>query len=121
MAKEMMHYELRCEVPGHIAIANSTQMEKDGDFVMDEGVFCDWIATASAGETFEYHRGFLICDRSGSNGVYNINEQKRISALARRALIGAELGLLHLFSVRLGDSLYRYLAVRSNITLRPCA
>jgi hypothetical protein len=118
MAKEMMQYELRCEVPGHLPIANPRPIENDGGDAIDEGAFCDWIASASAGETLEYHRGYLICDRSGANGVYNIKDQQRISTLARRAWIGAELGLLHLYSERLGESWYRYLAVRSNTTLR---
>jgi hypothetical protein len=116
MGKELMHYELNCEEPSIKSM--SLTWDVDVGMCLDEGAFCDWIASASSGETIEYHRGFLLCDRSGANGAYDIKDQQRISALARRAWIGAELGLLHLYSERLGEFLYRYVAVRTNTTLR---
>ncbi len=100
------------------AVTNFVSPDVTEGGVVTEGQFCDWIATAVAGEQFQYHRGYLICDRAGSNGAYDSTDRHRINAVARRAWIGAELGLLHLYSVRLGEGNYRYVAVRSDTSLR---
>lgn len=118
MGKEHNHYDLQCDAPTVVPIAQPLPLSKRYQKCSDEEALCDWIALASAGDVIEYHCGYLICDRSGSNGVYGAQDQQRISALARRAWIGAELGLLHLYSERLGECTYRYLAVRSNTALR---
>lgn len=118
MGKEHNHYELQCEALAVVPFAQPFQPTQRHQRCTNEEDFCDWIATATAGDVVEYHCGYLICDRSGSNGVYGAQDQQRISALARRAWIGAELGLLHLYSERLGECTYRYLAVRSSTTLR---
>jgi hypothetical protein len=39
--------------------------------------------------------------------------------VARRAWIACELGLVHLFSQRIDEDRYRYLAVRSASSLKP--
>lgn len=113
-----MHYVLKCEKPILGPMSLDLNFKGNVGLGLDEGEFCDWIATASSGKSIEYHRGFLLSDRSGANGAYSIKDQQRISALARRAWIGAELGLLHLYSERLGEAWYRYVAVRANTTLR---
>jgi hypothetical protein len=117
MKTEFHHYELQCDALSVAQIVRPQLLPTNHQRCTDEESFCDWIASASAGETTEYHCGYLICDRSGSNGVYGAKEQQLISAMARRAWIGAEFGLLHLYSERLGEFMYRYMAVRSNTTL----
>lgn len=84
-----------------------------------EGRFCDWIASAPVGEAILYHEGLLLQDRSESGSQYPARERARIHAVARRAWIACELGLVHLFSQRVAENHYRYLAIRSATTLRP--
>jgi hypothetical protein len=117
MEKELKHYELQCDAHDAVTISRSQLLPENYQRCTDEESFCDWIASATSGEAIEYHCGYLICDRTGSNGIYGAKEQQRISALARRAWIAAEVGLLHLYSERLGECRYRYMAVRSNTTL----
>ena len=86
---------------------------------LTEGTFCDWIAGAQVGHAIQYHEGLLLCDRSEVNSGYPTKERSRIHAVARRAWIACELGLVHLFSQRVESNHYRYLAIRSSTTLRP--
>ena len=82
-----------------------------------ETALCDWIATAAAGESLVYHEGLLIVDRSNSFGALSKTERARVHAVARRAWIASELGLVHLFSKRLAEGRYRYIAVRARTTI----
>jgi hypothetical protein len=86
---------------------------------LTEGDLCDWIATATRGEAIEYHRGFLLMDRSEVGSKLPKRDRARLHDLARRAWIACELGLVHLFSVRLGEHHYQYLAVRSGHRMKP--
>jgi hypothetical protein len=84
-----------------------------------EANLCDWIASASAGNSIQYHEGLLLRDRSEVASEFPVKERARIHAVARRAWIACELGLVHLFSQRVEDDHYRYLAVRSTSSLKP--
>ena len=86
---------------------------------LTEANLCDWIAGAQVGHAILYHEGLLLQDRSESSSRYPPKERARIHAVARRAWIACELGLVHLFSQRVESNHYRYLAIRSSTTLRP--
>ncbi|MDR4125530.1 hypothetical protein [Yanghanlia caeni] len=80
---------------------------------LTEAQFCDWIAEARVGEALQYHEGLLLRDRSETASALNAKERARLHAVARRAWIACELGLVHLFSVKVDEGHYRYLALRS--------
>jgi hypothetical protein len=82
-----------------------------------ETALCDWIATAGAGESLVYHEGLLVVDRSNSFSALSKTERARVHAVAKRAWIASELGLVHLFSKRLAEGRYRYIAVRARTTI----
>ncbi len=84
-----------------------------------EANLCDWIASATVGHAIQYHEGLLLRDRSEVASTFPTKERARIHAVARRAWIACELGLVHLFSQRVDDDHYRYLAIRSNSALKP--
>lgn len=84
-----------------------------------EANLCDWIASALVGHCIQYHDGLLLRDRSETTSELSTKERARIHAVARRAWIACELGLVHLFSQRVGEDHYRYLAMRSSCTLKP--
>lgn len=84
-----------------------------------EANLCDWIASAAAGNAIQYHEGLLLRDRSEVASEFPTKERARIHAVARRAWIACELGLVHLFSQRIDEDRYRYLAVRSASSLKP--
>ena len=86
---------------------------------LTEARLCDWIAGAAVGESIQYHEGLLLRDRSEISSPYSTRERARIHAVARRAWIACELGLVHLFSHRVGENQYRYLAMRSSSQLKP--
>lgn len=89
------------------------------DEPLTEAALCDWIAQALVGEAIQYHEGFLLLDRSAQLSPFPTKERNRIHAVARRAWIACELGLVHLFSRSVGPSHYRYLAVRARTPLLP--
>ncbi len=86
---------------------------------LTEAGLCDWMANALVGQSIQYHEGFLLLDRSDSGSGLGSKERSRLHALARRAWIACELGLVHLFSLKVADGHYRYIAVRSASTLTP--
>lgn len=86
---------------------------------LTEPAFCDWIANAMVGQSIEYHSGFLLLDRSEAASTLPTKERARLHAIARRAWIACELGLVHLFSLKVADGHYRYIAVRSKCALTP--
>lgn len=86
---------------------------------LTEARFCDWIAEARVGDTLQYHEGFLLLDRSESSSGLSTKARVNLHALARRAWIACELGLVHLYSVRIAECHYRYLAVRSCSSHQP--
>lgn len=84
-----------------------------------EANLCDWIASAAAGHAMQYHEGLLLRDRSEVVSEFPTKERARIHAVARRAWIACELGLVHLFSQKLEENHYRYLAIRTSHVLKP--
>lgn len=86
---------------------------------LTEAQLCDWIADARVGEAIQYHEGLLLQDRSEASSPLSAKERARLHAVARRAWIACELGLVHLFSVKVGEGHYRYLALRSAQTTPP--
>ena len=86
-----------------------------------EVIFCDWTATAPVGHCIQYHEGLLLRDRSEISSDLTTKDRARIHSVARRAWIACELGLVHLFSQRVGENHYRYLAMRSGSTLKPAS
>jgi hypothetical protein len=86
---------------------------------LNEAALCDWIAQAMVGQSIQYHEGFLLLDRSESTSSFSTKERNRLHSVARRAWIACEMGLVHLFSLKVADSHYRYIAVRSVSTLTP--
>lgn len=98
--------------PGHLPLYSPS-------VAVTESILCDWIASALVGHCILYHEGLLLRDRSESSSGLPTKERARIHSLARRAWIACELGLVHLFSQRVDDDHYRYLAMRSSTTLKP--
>ena len=88
---------------------------------LTEAALCDWMAEARVGQSIEYHNGLLIADRSSTLSTLPAKERQRLNAVARRAWLACELGLIHLFSLRVGEGHFRYLAVRSSTVLKPPA
>ncbi len=86
---------------------------------LTEGELCDWIANALVGESIQYHEGLLFIDRSPTTSTLTNQQRNRLHATARRAWIACELGLIHLFSQKVSDGHYRYIAVRANCGLTP--
>jgi hypothetical protein len=81
-----------------------------------ELIFCDWFVDAAAGDAIEYHVGFLSLDRSTLLTGADRLEQKRVNALAYRVWKCCEAGLVHLYSQRINEGVYSYLAIRTPLT-----
>ena len=86
---------------------------------ISEANLCDWVASALVGHCIQYHEGLLLRDRSESSSDLTTKDRARIHSVARRAWIACELGLVHLFSQKVGDDHYRYMAMRSSSPLKP--
>ncbi|MFN5256057.1 MAG: hypothetical protein ACK5BY_09440 [Limnohabitans sp.] len=86
---------------------------------LSEANLCDWVASALVGHCIQYHEGLLLRDRSESSSDLTTKDRARIHSVARRAWIACELGLVHLFSQKVGDDHYRYIAMRSSSPLKP--
>lgn len=84
-----------------------------------EAILCDWVASAQVGHCIQYHEGLLLRDRSEISSDLTTKDRARIHSVARRAWIACELGLVHLFSQKVGDDHYRYMAMRSSSPLKP--
>jgi hypothetical protein len=86
---------------------------------LSETNLCDWVASALVGHCIQYHEGLLLRDRSEISSDLTTKDRARIHSVARRAWIACELGLVHLFSQKVGEDHYRYLAMRSSSPLKP--
>ena len=86
---------------------------------LSETNLCDWVASALVGHCIQYHEGLLLRDRSEISSDLSTKDRARIHSVARRAWIACELGLVHLFSQKVGEDHYRYLAMRSSSPLKP--
>ncbi len=86
---------------------------------LSEANLCDWVASALVGHCIQYHEGLLLRDRSETSSDLTTKDRARIHSVARRAWIACELGLVHLFSQKVGDDHYRYMAMRYSSPLKP--
>ena len=86
---------------------------------LSEANLSDWVASALVGHCIQYHEGLLLRDRSETSSDLTTKDRARIHSVARRAWIACELGLVHLFSKKVGEDHYRYLAMRSSSPLKP--
>jgi hypothetical protein len=84
-----------------------------------EAALCDWIASAMVGQAIVYHEGMLLRDRASDVSTLGSKDRNRLHAVARRAWIACELGLVHLFSQKISEGRYLYLAMRSRASLTP--
>jgi hypothetical protein len=72
---------------------------------------CGWLSQASPGEAIEYHRGFLVVDRTPLGQPMTPTDRGDLDRIAERAMRLAEQGLLHLVQRRLGADTFSYLAI----------
>ena len=84
-----------------------------------EEMLRDWSASAMVGQAIVYHEGMLLRDRASDVSDLNPKDRNRLHAVARRAWIACELGLVHLFSQKISEGRYLYLAMRSRASLTP--
>lgn len=85
---------------------------------LSEEDLCDWLGTAFPGDTIEYHRGHLAVDQVPSLSPLSEGDCRRLSGVARRAMIFAEEGRAHLVQRRHGDGDYSYLAIKARTPAR---
>ena len=77
-----------------------------------ELLFCAWLANATGGDRYEYHRGFLAKDLdNGPKRRLGDKERKVLERLAERVRWASEKGCVHLLQERLGPDCYSYIAV----------
>jgi hypothetical protein len=95
-----------------------TQKVAGRQLLMTEEMFCDWLASARAGQQLEYYRGLLAHDRVPSTKVLPERDRVALTALAKRAMQAAPGGRVHLVQRRHGDGDYSYIAVKSSVRLR---
>lgn len=85
---------------------------------LSEEDFCNWLGTAFPGDTIEYHRGCLAVDQALGLSPLSDTDCRRVSKLARRALIFAEEERVHLVQRRHGDADYSYFAIKARTPAR---
>jgi hypothetical protein len=85
---------------------------------LTEEDLCDWLGSAFPGDVIEYHRGHLAVDQVPALSPLSEGDCRRLSRLARRALIFAEEGRAHLVQRRHGDGDYSYLAIKARAPAR---
>jgi hypothetical protein len=76
------------------------------------GRFWSWLARAEPGAALEYHRGFLVRDRSPASELSE-DERRTVAKIADAALAAAEDRLVHLVQCRHGPFDFRYLAIKA--------
>ena len=75
--------------------------------------FCAWLGDAAPGDVFEYHQGFLTCNREPEEGKSMTGEHVRIDLLGACVFSFAGHGMVHLVQRRLGCRQYSYLAIKA--------
>jgi hypothetical protein len=78
---------------------------------INEIELCCWLSQASPGETIEYHRGFLVVDRTPLGQPMTPTDRRELDRTGKRAMRLAQQGLVHLVQRRHGPDDYSYLAV----------
>jgi hypothetical protein len=81
---------------------------------LTDAAFRRWLAAAGPGDALQYHEGHLLLDRAETASQLPAAERLRVHAVANQAWQAAELGLLHLFSRRIDEGRFVYLAIRSS-------
>jgi hypothetical protein len=81
---------------------------------LTEAAFRRWLAAAEPGDALQYHEGHLLLDRAETASRLPAAERLRVHAVANQSWQAAELGLLHLFSRRIDEGRFVYLAIRSS-------
>jgi hypothetical protein len=71
-----------------------------------------WVASAARGVRIEYHRGFLILDRSPGSKLA-ARHRRQLARLADATLRAAETGQVHLVQRRRGPFDFAYLAIKA--------
>ena len=70
-----------------------------------------WLAQATHGEILEYHRGFLVLDRSFNEQATNRDQRTALVRVSNRAMQLADRGLVHLLQRRICSDRFSYLAI----------
>lgn len=78
---------------------------------MTESDLCRWLGAAAPGDQLVYHQGFLAADLEPTSDRLTPREKERLRRVARRAMLAAEAGLVHLLQRRLGPGDYSYFLV----------
>ena len=76
-----------------------------------------WIAHALPGHSILYHEGLLMRDRAKLGSALPAKSCVRLDAVATLAWLACELGLVQLFSSKVAEYHYRYVAVRTRTPL----
>ena len=82
---------------------------------LSETNLCDWVASALVGHCIQYHEGLLLRDRSETNSDLTTKDRARIHSVARRAWIACELGLVGLFSQKVGEDPENYVGIEIKV------
>ena len=70
-----------------------------------------WLNQADPGDTLEYHRGFLVLDRSVRSAVLSEADRLALDQAAGLALRLAHRGLVDLVQRRIAPDCFSYLAI----------
>lgn len=97
----------------------STPLPEPSTWRLTEARLCHWIAHAKHGETIEYHTGLLMRDRAKPGSALPAKDCQRLDRVASTAWKACERALVLLFSQKMDEDHYRYIAVRSRLALRP--
>jgi hypothetical protein len=79
--------------------------------ISDEDDFCGWLGASLPGDRCCYYQGFLAVDTDPSVSPLGKAERKVLKQLGNRAMLAADLGLVHLIQRRDGPNLFSYFAV----------
>ena len=91
---------------------NTIRKPRDNSaLAVDETGFCTWLGQARPGESFAYHRGFLLLDSVRGASLFSERDRHELLRLRKRARWAEEQGLAHLIQKRNGPDDYSYLAV----------
>ncbi len=79
--------------------------------VRDANALCDWVTSASPGDTIAYHVGFLARDRYKIISDLPEDERFELDALADCVMRMGEAGWVHLLQRRIDVECFAYLVV----------
>ena len=70
-----------------------------------------WLSQAMPGDVLEYHRGFLILDRSHHTSQLKEDDRQVLGRVANLAMRLSDRGLVHLVQRRIKPDCFSYLTV----------